>query len=316
MDEAIEIIRAAWTGEAGRARRRRDTTFPPSPSGRAASVPIPIYVGGGGPRADRACGRLRRRFRAAALERGADARAPRDGRPPRGELGRERLPFEVVAWAGGCRTPEEIEAIAGLGAGELGDRRRARPPVLALRLAARGDDVGARAHRGARAVRRRGRSGRSAADHPRSADQTLGSADIHSHEETTRWPTSTRCSSSSPSTPGRWTAGSSTASTMSSPRARRSSARSPAASSTSRARPSSSSFITETTNAQTDQRRHVITNVMLESETKGARASSRSSSSTAAASTLKTTGVYTVDLVEEDGGLRFKRMQLDLDAGF
>ena len=31
---------------------------------------------------------------------------------------------------------------------------------------------------------------------------------------------------------------------------------------------------------------------------------------------LKTTGVYTVDVVEEDGALRFKRMQLDLDAGF
>lgn len=74
-------------------------------------------------------------------------------------------------------------------------------------------------------------------------------------------------------------------------------------------------FITDTTNAQTDQRRHVITNVMLESETKG-RANLSLVVIDGGVVTLKTTGVYTVDLVTEPGGLRFRRMQLDLDAGF
>lgn len=74
-------------------------------------------------------------------------------------------------------------------------------------------------------------------------------------------------------------------------------------------------FITETTNAQTDQRRHVITNLMFESETR-ARAFLSLCVVDGGNVELKTTGVYTVDVVEEDGALRFKRMQLDLDAGF
>lgn len=74
-------------------------------------------------------------------------------------------------------------------------------------------------------------------------------------------------------------------------------------------------FITDTTNGQTDQRRHVITNIMLESETR-ARANLTLVVVDGGEVEVKTTGVYTVDLVEEAGGLRFERMQLDLDAGF
>ena len=74
-------------------------------------------------------------------------------------------------------------------------------------------------------------------------------------------------------------------------------------------------FITDTTNAQTDQRRHVITNMMFESETR-ARANLTLVVIDGGQVEVKTAGVYTVDLVEENGGLRFKRMQLDLDAGF
>ncbi|MBM3676712.1 MAG: hypothetical protein FJW96_02355 [Actinobacteria bacterium] len=74
-------------------------------------------------------------------------------------------------------------------------------------------------------------------------------------------------------------------------------------------------FITDTTNAQTDQRRHVITNIMFESDAK-ARANLSLVVIDGGDVVLKTTGVYTVDLVEEGGSLRFKRMQLDLDAGF
>jgi SnoaL-like domain len=74
-------------------------------------------------------------------------------------------------------------------------------------------------------------------------------------------------------------------------------------------------FITDTTNAQTDQRRHQISNIMLEGPNKG-RASLSLVVIDGGVVTLKTTGVYTVDLVEEAGGLRFKKMQLDLDSGF
>lgn len=74
-------------------------------------------------------------------------------------------------------------------------------------------------------------------------------------------------------------------------------------------------FITETTNAQTDQRRHVITNIMTEADGT-ARANLTLVVIDGGNVEVKTAGVYTVQLVEEDGGLRFKRMQLDLDAGF
>ena len=74
-------------------------------------------------------------------------------------------------------------------------------------------------------------------------------------------------------------------------------------------------FITETTNAQTDQRRHVITNIMVEADGT-ARANLTLVVIDGGNVEVKTAGVYTVQLVEEDGGLRFKRMQLDLDAGF
>ena len=73
-------------------------------------------------------------------------------------------------------------------------------------------------------------------------------------------------------------------------------------------------FIRTTTLEQTDQRRHVITNVRL------------SGSQATATLTLlvvdngelivKSCGVYTVDLVQENGALRFGAMDLALDLGF
>lgn len=74
-------------------------------------------------------------------------------------------------------------------------------------------------------------------------------------------------------------------------------------------------FISTTTMEQKDQRRHVITNVWLDTE------------STAMANlalivvadgtlTVKTSGVYRVQLGQENGAWRFSRMDLALDLGF
>jgi len=74
-------------------------------------------------------------------------------------------------------------------------------------------------------------------------------------------------------------------------------------------------FIRTTTLEQTDQRRHVITNVRLAGDDKA----------TATLTLLvvdngelivKSCGVYSVDLVQENGELRFGAMDLALDLGF
>jgi hypothetical protein len=74
-------------------------------------------------------------------------------------------------------------------------------------------------------------------------------------------------------------------------------------------------FIATTTREQTDQRRHVITNLRLSGE----------SSATANLTlivvadgelTVKTAGVYRVELAQEDGAWRFAVMDLALDLAF
>ena len=74
-------------------------------------------------------------------------------------------------------------------------------------------------------------------------------------------------------------------------------------------------FIGSTTQEQTDQRRHAILNVRTEGSDKA----------TALLSlhvvyhgvmTLKSCGVYTVELGEEDGATKFSSMDLALDLGF
>jgi hypothetical protein len=73
-------------------------------------------------------------------------------------------------------------------------------------------------------------------------------------------------------------------------------------------------FIRTTTVEQTDQRRHVITNVRLA----GSKATSTLTLLVVdnGELILKSCGVYTVDLVQENGEWRFGAMDLALDLGF
>jgi len=73
-------------------------------------------------------------------------------------------------------------------------------------------------------------------------------------------------------------------------------------------------FIRTTTIEQTDQRRHVITNVRLA----GSKATATLTLLVVdnGELILKSCGVYTVDLVQENGAWRFGAMDLALDLGF
>jgi hypothetical protein len=73
-------------------------------------------------------------------------------------------------------------------------------------------------------------------------------------------------------------------------------------------------FIRSTTLEQTDQRRHVITNVRLA----GAKATATLTLLVVdnGELILKSCGIYTVDLVQENGEWRFGAMDLALDLGF
>ncbi len=74
-------------------------------------------------------------------------------------------------------------------------------------------------------------------------------------------------------------------------------------------------FIRTTTLDQTDQRRHVITNVRLDG---GGKATATLTLLVVDDGVLivKSCGVYRVDLVQEGGALRFGAMDLALDLGF
>jgi hypothetical protein len=77
-------------------------------------------------------------------------------------------------------------------------------------------------------------------------------------------------------------------------------------------------FIETTTRAQTDQRRHVITNIRHVDEN-GIHVAYGYLSllvTDDAGLIAKATGIYRSEIVEEDGGLRFGNMHLDLDSGF
>lgn len=74
-------------------------------------------------------------------------------------------------------------------------------------------------------------------------------------------------------------------------------------------------FIRSTTLDQQDQRRHVITNVRLESDSV-ATATLTLIVVDDGVLTVKSCGVYRVDLVQESGAWRFGAMDLALDLGF
>lgn len=73
-------------------------------------------------------------------------------------------------------------------------------------------------------------------------------------------------------------------------------------------------FIRTTTLEQTDQRRHVITNVRLSGEKATATLTLLVVDS--GELIVKSCGVYAVDLVTENGEVRFGAMDLALDLGF
>ena len=73
-------------------------------------------------------------------------------------------------------------------------------------------------------------------------------------------------------------------------------------------------FIRSTTLEQTDQRRHVITNVRLAGDKATATLTLLVVDN--GELILKSCGIYTVDLVQENGEWRFGAMDLALDLGF
>ena len=74
-------------------------------------------------------------------------------------------------------------------------------------------------------------------------------------------------------------------------------------------------FIGSTTQEQTDQRRHAILNVRTEGADKATAILSLHVVDNGAL-TVKSCGVYTVELGEEDGATKFSSMDLALDLGF
>jgi hypothetical protein len=74
-------------------------------------------------------------------------------------------------------------------------------------------------------------------------------------------------------------------------------------------------FIGSTTQAQTDQRRHVIVNVRTVGDDKATALLSLHVVDNGVL-TVKSCGVYTVTLGEEDGTTKFTSMDLALDLGF
>jgi hypothetical protein len=74
-------------------------------------------------------------------------------------------------------------------------------------------------------------------------------------------------------------------------------------------------FISTTTREQTDQRRHVITNVRPEGDD-GATATLTLLVAENGTLTLQSCGVYRVRLADEGGSLRFSEMNLALDVPF
>jgi hypothetical protein len=73
-------------------------------------------------------------------------------------------------------------------------------------------------------------------------------------------------------------------------------------------------FIEGAISAQTDQRRHVLTNIRLEGNVAYALLSLFVTEHGELAA--QSTGVYRCDVVERDGALRFASMHLDLDRGY
>lgn len=74
-------------------------------------------------------------------------------------------------------------------------------------------------------------------------------------------------------------------------------------------------FIGSTTREQTDQRRHAIVNVRTEGPDRATALLSLYVVD-GGVLTVKSCGVYTVELAEEDGTTKFRSMDLALDLGF
>ncbi|WP_329520338.1 TIGR03619 family F420-dependent LLM class oxidoreductase [Spirillospora sp. NBC_01491] len=121
MDEAIEILRLAWTGETvefhGAHYDLAPFTMRPAPP-----APVPILVGGAGPRALRRAALLGDGWIAPAGPAAELAAAVAGLREARADAGRTG-PFEVVAWSEG---PGDLDALARAGA----DAVRVRPWAL------------------------------------------------------------------------------------------------------------------------------------------------------------------------------------------
>jgi hypothetical protein len=74
-------------------------------------------------------------------------------------------------------------------------------------------------------------------------------------------------------------------------------------------------FITDVTKGQGDQRRHVITNTRIEGPTSALAFLSLMVVADGKL-TVQATGVYRVELAQEDGAWRFRSMNLALDLAF
>lgn len=78
-------------------------------------------------------------------------------------------------------------------------------------------------------------------------------------------------------------------------------------------------FCSTTVNAQTDQRRHVITNVRVEREEGGVAVATAILTLVVVENgrlEVKSSGLYRTEVVEDAGALRFRSMHLTLDLPF
>lgn len=122
LEEAVAVCRLAWSGEEaefhGRHYELPPFTMRPAPPHR-----IPVLFGGAGEHALRRAAELGDGWIAPAQPASGLAGTVADLDRRRTAAGRADHPFEIVAWAGHCRTAEDLRPLAADGATDV----RVRP---------------------------------------------------------------------------------------------------------------------------------------------------------------------------------------------
>jgi probable F420-dependent oxidoreductase len=113
-DEAIEVMRKAWSGKPVE-HHGEFFDFEPMVMRPAPARPIPIYVGGASPRALDRAARLGDGFIPPVTTQAETRRLLEAVEAGRARHGRESEPFEVVGSAVECRSAAELEELGRIG---------------------------------------------------------------------------------------------------------------------------------------------------------------------------------------------------------